>query len=185
MSIKVSCQCGKRFAAPPQLAGKSVNCPSCGSPMVIAAPAARPSAIAAQAAPASPRVAPTATADGGIVVACRCGQQFKAPNQLAGQQVPCPVCHQPILIPGGAAAIDPSDPFGRLPESPTAGSDLWTALPQQQSWPPPQPQWAPQQSWPPQQSYASPAWAPPSQEISPNAAVAHQYLANAQRQEVE
>ncbi|MBC7854391.1 MAG: hypothetical protein IAF94_13240 [Pirellulaceae bacterium] len=181
MSIKVSCQCGKRFTAPPQLAGKSVNCPTCGSPIVIAAPAARPAPIS----PTSPRVSPAESADGGIVVACRCGQRFRAPGQLAGQQVPCPVCQQPILVPPGAAVIDPTDPFGPLPASPTPSSDLWNALPQQQTWPPPQPQGGLQQPWSPPQPYASPAWAPPSQEVRPNVALAHQYLANAHRQEVE
>jgi hypothetical protein len=32
---KVSCRCGKHFRASPELAGKSVKCPSCGSPIRI------------------------------------------------------------------------------------------------------------------------------------------------------
>ena len=35
MSIPVACQCGKRFAAPPRLAGKAVRCPSCSQPLQI------------------------------------------------------------------------------------------------------------------------------------------------------
>ena len=56
MSIKVACQCGKRFVAPPQLAGKSAKCPSCGSIIAIAAPAAplTPRAPQANPAPAGP-----------------------------------------------------------------------------------------------------------------------------------
>ena len=46
MTIRVGCQCGKRFAAPDHLAGKSVPCPSCGSPILIAAPPAKAAALA-------------------------------------------------------------------------------------------------------------------------------------------
>jgi len=38
MSIVVRCQCGRSFAAQPHLAGKQVNCPVCGSPIVIPVP---------------------------------------------------------------------------------------------------------------------------------------------------
>ena len=176
MSIKVACQCGKRFTAPPHFAGKSANCPSCGSAIAIAAPAPPP-ARTAPVKPAPTRAA-TATMDGGIVVSCRCGQQFSAPSHLVGQQVPCPVCQQPILI---QAAGGFADPFGALPASPVASNDLWRDLPQQQTWPPPQPQWGQQQ---PPFPYSPPAFAP-QQEVSPNAALAHQYMANAHRHEVE
>jgi len=83
-----------------------------------------------------------------------------------------------MLVP----ALD--DPFAMLPASPIADNQLWNDLPQQQAWPPPQQQWSPQQPWPPPHSYAPAAGGPP-QEVSPNAALAHQYLANAQRHEVE
>jgi hypothetical protein len=73
-----------------------------------------------------------------------------------------------------------------LSAAPVANNNLWNDLPQQQAWPAPQQQWSPQQPWPPAQQAGSPAgWAPASQEVSPNAALAHQYLANAHRQEVE
>lgn len=35
MSIEVTCQCGRRFAAQPHLAGKRVQCPVCGMPIVV------------------------------------------------------------------------------------------------------------------------------------------------------
>jgi DNA-directed RNA polymerase subunit RPC12/RpoP len=175
MSIKVACQCGKRFTAPPQLAGKSASCPSCGSKIVIAAAPAQPVTSPATARPAPPRANVPSNAGDGLVASCRCGQQFKAPSQLAGQQVPCPVCQQPILIPAS------DDPFATLPAAPLADNNLWNDLPQQQAWPPPQPQWAQQTGQAP-----SPAWSQPQpQEVSPNAALAHQYMANAHRQEVE
>jgi len=42
MSIIVGCRCGKQFAAQPYLAGKQVNCPACGSPIVIPEPQVDP-----------------------------------------------------------------------------------------------------------------------------------------------
>ena len=35
MSLCVTCGCGKSFRAPPTLAGKTVKCPACGSPIAI------------------------------------------------------------------------------------------------------------------------------------------------------
>jgi DNA-directed RNA polymerase subunit RPC12/RpoP len=179
MSIKVACQCGKRFTAPPHLAGKSANCPSCGSKIVIAAAPAQPATGPATARPAPPRANVSSNGGDGLVVSCWCGQQLRAPSHLAGQQVPCPVCQQPILVP----AID--DPFATLSAAQVADNNLWNDLPQQQAWPAPQQQWSPQQPWPPAQAGAPAGWAPASQEVSPNAALAHQYMANAHRQEVE
>ena len=160
MTIKVSCQCGKKFAAPPHLAGKSVPCPSCGSPILIAAPpAASP--------PSVPRA--TSTVDGNVV-SCRCGQQFRAPNHLAGRQVSCPVCQQPILIPAaGGLGLDVS-----LPDPPAANDDLWKDMPQQPAWPLQQPAWAPQPYSP-----------PPDVQASHHASLAHQYIANAYSHEAE
>ena len=68
LSLTASCQCGAKFQAPPNLAGKQVACPSCGQALVV------PSAAPAQAA-------------GKIAVACQCGKRFAAPPNLAGRQV--------------------------------------------------------------------------------------------------
>src|SRR5688572_2836884 len=35
MSLVASCQCGQRFAAIPQLAGKTVPCPACGRALTV------------------------------------------------------------------------------------------------------------------------------------------------------
>ena len=40
MSIVVGCSCGKQFSAEPRLAGQTVQCPSCSSPLTIPVPAA-------------------------------------------------------------------------------------------------------------------------------------------------
>src|SRR5689334_11754078 len=40
MSIEVSCQCGRRFRAKEEWAGRRAKCPGCGSPLVIPTPAA-------------------------------------------------------------------------------------------------------------------------------------------------
>jgi len=39
-----------------------------------------------------------------ITVTCRCGQRFAAEPHLAGKQVPCPACGQPLLISRGTPA---------------------------------------------------------------------------------
>lgn len=40
MPIQVACQCGQRFAAKDELAGRTVKCPKCGSPLAIPRPSA-------------------------------------------------------------------------------------------------------------------------------------------------
>ena len=49
-----------------------------------------------------------------VVVTCRCGQSFRAIDELAGKQVNCPSCAQPLTIPplrpaSSAIADDPLD----------------------------------------------------------------------------
>ena len=78
MTIAVACQCGKRFAAKPELAGKRVKCPSCGQPLTVPGSAA-PQAVSASAAAATP-----------VVVTCECGGRFQAGPHLLGKQVACP-----------------------------------------------------------------------------------------------
>lgn len=105
MEIPVSCTCGKSFKAKPTLAGKTVACPSCKSPIAIpaaAAPAPPSNPVPAAPAPPSPaQPAPAATPMPGaeIVMACGCGQQFKVDGQFAGQQVNCPACQTLCVIP--------------------------------------------------------------------------------------
>jgi hypothetical protein len=55
--IPVTCRCGQSFAAGDHLAGRTVQCPKCKSPLAIPAPqrAAAPLAPAAPQAPASPQ----------------------------------------------------------------------------------------------------------------------------------
>lgn len=91
MSIVVSCQCGKKFAAPENLAGKKVKCPSCGQPIII--PAAGPTKPA------------TVPQSGNITVSCQCGKRFSAPPNLAGKNVKCPGCGQPIAVPGSPRPV--------------------------------------------------------------------------------
>jgi hypothetical protein len=56
--------------------------------------------------PATP-AAPVA-ATGSIAVTCRCGKGFAAPANLAGKQVACPSCRNPILVPQPGASSAPS-----------------------------------------------------------------------------
>ena len=104
------------------------------------------------------------------MVSCVCGQRFNAPSHLAGQQLPCPVCRQPILISLGNSGLDPWN----TPALPPAGNDLWSELPAHQSLPSFHPQ-TPQQA----------SWSAPQQQASPHTALANQYMANAYHQDVE
>jgi hypothetical protein len=56
MPIRVKCRCQQQFDARDDLAGKTVRCPKCGSPITIPSPAAAAGA-ARQAAPAVPSMA--------------------------------------------------------------------------------------------------------------------------------
>ncbi|MBW3598324.1 MAG: hypothetical protein KY475_13760 [Planctomycetes bacterium] len=113
MPIPVSCRCGKSFAANDNLAGKTVKCPGCQQPLAIPAPGQGAKGAAAQ------QPAPGAkTPDGKIVAACKCGAKFAAPAELAGKQVKCPKCGQPLTVGGGkqAAVAQPKAAAG--PQSP-------------------------------------------------------------------
>lgn len=66
-----------------------MSCPSCSSPIAI------PTASRAPAVQ--------------ITVGCQCGQRFAAPPHLAGKQIPCPVCRQPIFVPQSQSEV--TDPF--------------------------------------------------------------------------
>lgn len=114
MSIVVTCQCGKKLAAPPSLAGRRVKCPVCGQAVQVPQ-AGKP----ASAAPAA-----KATGDK-IVVACACGQRFAAESRLAGQQLPCPVCGRTLLVqPAAAPAAPAAGPLGGGPLDDPLWSDL-------------------------------------------------------------
>ncbi len=115
MSISVRCQCGKQFTAKPELAGKQVRCPSCGSPLRIPHPQ-----------PVQPK--PQA----GVAVACGCGSRFLAVPHLYGKRVACPACGTPLSIPTpGLTPLQPldllqDDPLGLPPTSPTPARRLQT-----------------------------------------------------------
>ena len=68
-----------------------------------------------------------------IVVACRCGQRFRAIDELAGKCVTCPACGQPLAIPPANAPSAPvGDPLdlgdlSRLEQSAAASGPLGLA----------------------------------------------------------
>ncbi|HJN11480.1 MAG TPA: hypothetical protein QF564_22555 [Pirellulaceae bacterium] len=96
-TIAVGCRCGKRFAAPPHLAGRQVQCPACQQALMVPTGAMRPATTAAPVA-----------ATGPIAVSCRCGKSFAAPPNLAGKRVACPSCRNPIQVPHPGAPSAPS-----------------------------------------------------------------------------
>lgn len=106
MSLIASCRCGQSFQASPDLAGRTVACPACGSPLTVPK--------GAGAAPVSSSAA--APSGAGIRVQCACGQAMMAPAQLAGKQGRCPGCGATLAIPASSApaAAAPS-PFGSAP----------------------------------------------------------------------
>ncbi len=102
MSILATCQCGKSFNAKPDLAGKTVKCPACGSALSIPKPEPKPAAD-------------------GIRVSCTCGRAFNAPPALAGKKAKCPGCGSVLSIPAIGGGLEPlsnvadplaSDPLG-------------------------------------------------------------------------
>lgn len=69
-----------------------------------------------------------------IVARCSCGAGFKAPPHLAGKQVACPQCQQPLLVPDpnaqnsgqqdfGLQDLGAPNPFGGAPLDPLGGTD--------------------------------------------------------------
>lgn len=85
MPILVACRCGGRFQAQPELAGRQVPCPACGTMLFVPLGAEAPDKMAAEKRP--------------ILVACRCGQRFQARADLAGRQLMCPSCGGPLRVP--------------------------------------------------------------------------------------
>lgn len=81
-TLEVSCKCGQRMAAKPQMAGKLVRCPRCADIVQI------------------PGTAPSKTTGSSINVRClHCGQRFMARQELAGKAVKCPMCAKPLTVP--------------------------------------------------------------------------------------
>ena len=71
-TASVRCACGATFAANAQMAGKQVNCPTCG-----------------QLADVPPQSVP---------VICPCGNHFHANSVTVGQHVNCPNCGQSVRV---------------------------------------------------------------------------------------
>lgn len=96
MPIKVSCACGKSFAAPDNLAGKKVKCPACQQPLAI--PAAGPQPALSPLGPPSPAAAqpgsplPSLSAPNSLFD--EAGMKAAPPGTIA-----CPGCTAP-LAPG-------------------------------------------------------------------------------------
>lgn len=87
MPLVVACECGQRFAARDDLAGKTMACPSCGAALTV---------------PGAPVPAAAAPAKTPIVATCSCGARFAAREDLIGKTLPCPSCGQPLVVGGEA-----------------------------------------------------------------------------------
>jgi hypothetical protein len=104
MPIKVTCQCGKSFAAKDELAGKAVKCPNCQQPLRIP--------LAQSAAPLPSRAAPPPSSSGSSIY----GGPARPPGpsdsmfddvglkQAPAGAVMCPGCASP-MTPGAVVCI--------------------------------------------------------------------------------
>jgi hypothetical protein len=98
MTIKIACQCGKRFAVQSRLAGKRIKCPSCSATMTVPA---QPVSTAL------PIMDTTEIADTDVAskqakfasVNCKCGARLRIKQDLAGQSLKCPKCGSSITGP--------------------------------------------------------------------------------------
>jgi hypothetical protein len=108
MPIKVTCQCGKSFAAKDELAGKAVRCPNCKQPLRIPGGATAPVAAAAAPAKTAPKAAAarpaSASSSSGIGIGDEVHSHSLDDSFLSGaglhQQAlntrPCPGCTAPL-----------------------------------------------------------------------------------------
>lgn len=103
MPIVVQCQCGGKFQAKDELAGKTLKCPSCRQPIQVAAPQTK-----------KPAPKPAGKT---IALKCKCGQKLKVPANMAGKKVKCKKCQTPLTIPAGKPKPGPK------PQQPSPAAD--------------------------------------------------------------
>ena len=95
MTIKISCQCGKRLAVQSGLAGKRIQCPSCSAP--ISVPKQRSSSTLAKTETAAITDKQVATNPAkSTSIQCNCGARLRIKQELVGQTVKCPKCGSSI-----------------------------------------------------------------------------------------
>jgi hypothetical protein len=105
MPIKVQCACGAAFAAKDELAGKTVKCPKCKSPLKIAAAGGSPKsaaqAVAAKpSAPKAVKVRPVPQESAAVVPVTSTESLFDeiGLQAAAAGTRPCPGCTEPMPI---------------------------------------------------------------------------------------
>lgn len=97
MGIKATCHCGAQFMAKPELAGRTVKCPTCGQSFQVPKPASTVSQSTFQ-------------------VACQCGRTYQVQPTMVGRPVRCKACGQQFVVPQAPSAT-PQSPTG--PTTPT------------------------------------------------------------------
>jgi membrane associated rhomboid family serine protease len=91
-AIRTVCACGRDVTVPPQYAGKTIRCSTCGHPVVIPqqsnffGPPAEDASTPAKRTPS-------------IRFTCTCGKKIKAPASYAGRIGKCPQCGSRVKIP--------------------------------------------------------------------------------------
>jgi hypothetical protein len=91
MPIKVTCQCGKSFAAKDELAGKAVKCPSCQQPLRIPAATGAAAGAAPKSSAGKAPASAAATGGGNHDLFDEIGLKQHAPGTR-----PCPGCAEPL-----------------------------------------------------------------------------------------
>jgi hypothetical protein len=112
MPIKVTCQCGKSFAAKDELAGKAVKCPNCQQPLRIPgtpAPAAPPAAGIAAPLPSAATRQPATSASAFGPPPSAAASAHSLFDEVGLKQAPtgaqiCPGCAAP-LAPGAVVCV--------------------------------------------------------------------------------
>ena len=104
MPIKVQCACGAAFAAKDELAGKTVKCPKCKSPLKIAAAGGSPKSAqplaAKPSAPKAVKVKPVPQESAAVVPVTSTESLFDeiGLQAAAAGTRPCPGCTEPMPL---------------------------------------------------------------------------------------
>lgn len=93
MPIAVQCQCGQKFNAKDELAGKRLKCPKRSSAINVPRPQSKAKAAA--------------TSAGKLRVQCKCGKRYQIASAMQGKNVKCTACGAGMKIPASDSTPTP------------------------------------------------------------------------------
>lgn len=125
--IRFSCQqCGKKFAVPSSMAGKSMACSQCGTQLVARAGAAQVHRPATPSPKTSSLVQPKALATRMIKCICQqCGKTFSIQSSMTGKSMACNQCGANFIVQAGVGRVHQpaalsTQPTGQVRHQPSA-----------------------------------------------------------------